>query len=339
MIVPIFLPHLGCGQRCAYCNQETIVGNIEGGSTGGRIAASLAAIDGPVEAALYAGNILGLEPGHLAGLLGLFKPYRDKISHLRISAKPGPVNGEVIGILKEHGVRVIELGIPTTNNRILSLLGRGHTAGDFFNTFRLLKDEGFDVAMQVMVGLPGEKAADLRETVSAIVACAPRFIRIYPLVVIRETPLFDSFRAAEYLPDSMEEAVAKACFVYGSAWKHGIRTIKMGLTENEVLKEKIAAGPFHPAFGYLVKSEAFRLAVMRVCEDSGVRGEVAVFVNEGDIPHLIGFKRANIGSFREKGISITWVADARLERGYFTIDGKGRKASGSLADAPAMIPS
>ncbi len=339
MIVPIFLPHLGCGQRCAYCNQETIVGSIQGALTGARIAASLAAIDGPVEAALYGGNILGLEPEGLAGLLRLFEPYREKISHLRISAKPGPVNQEVIGILKEHRVRVIELGIPTTNNRILSLLGRGHTAGDFFDAFRFLKDEGFEVGMQVMVGLPKEKAADLRETVSAIIACAPRFIRIYPLVVIRDTPLFDSFRAGEYAPDSMEEAVAKACFVYASAWKHGIRTIKMGLTENEVLREKIAAGPFHPAFGYLVKSEAFRLAVMRVCEASAVRGEVAVSVNEGDIPHLIGFKRANISSFRKKGISITWAVDARMDKGYFTIDGRGRKASGSLADAPAMIPS
>ena len=57
---------------------------------------------------------------------------------MRISAKPGPVSARTIAVLKEHRVRVIELGIPTVNDAILRLLGRGHTARDFFDTFRVL---------------------------------------------------------------------------------------------------------------------------------------------------------------------------------------------------------
>jgi histone acetyltransferase (RNA polymerase elongator complex component) len=161
------------------------------------------------------------------------------------------VSARSIAVLKKHGVRVIELGIPTVNDAILRLLGRGHTAGDFFDAFRILTGEGFEMGMQVMVGLPGETLADLQETVFAMIALAPRFIRIYPLVVIEDTRLFERFTRGDYSPDSLDTAVTKACFVYVSAWSHAIRTIKMGLTENEVIKEKIASGPYHPAFGYL----------------------------------------------------------------------------------------
>jgi histone acetyltransferase (RNA polymerase elongator complex component) len=339
MIVPVFLPHVGCGERCIYCNQDIITNNPRDTRIETRIALSLASVQGPVEAALYGGNILGLGSTDLAGLLGLFEPYRHKISHMRISAKPGPVSGETIAVLKEHGVRVIELGIPTVNDAILRLLGRGHTARDFFDTFRILVDEGFELGMQVMVGLPGETFADLQETVSAVIALAPRFIRIYPLVVIEDTRLFEMFMRGGYSPDTLDAAVTKACFVYVSAWSHGIRTIKMGLTENEVIKEKIASGPYHPAFGYLVKSEAFYLAVLRVCEETGARGDVAVSLSAGDVPHLVGNKCTNMDRFREKGISIERTADPALGEGFFRVSGNGKKAEGSLVDGLAMIPS
>ncbi len=132
MIVPVFLPHIGCGERCTYCNQDFITNNPRDTKIETRIARSLASVQGPVEAALYGGNILGLGARDLAGLLRLFEPYRHKISHMRISAKPGPVSARTIAVLKEHGVRVIELGIPTVNDAILRLLRkRPHRRGFF----------------------------------------------------------------------------------------------------------------------------------------------------------------------------------------------------------------
>lgn len=339
MIIPVFLPHIGCGERCTYCNQDIITNNAKGISRERLIALSLQSVRDPVEVALYGGNILGLGAGALAGLFGLFEPYRHKISHMRISAKPGPVGREAIAILKEHGVRVIELGIPTMNDAILRALGRGHTAGDFYRSFKVLKEEGFEVGMQVMVGLPGETMADLRETVSAMTALVPWFIRIYPLVVIEDTALFETFRKGGYSPDSLEAAVAKASFIYASAWSHAIKTIKMGLTDNEAIKERIAAGPYHPAFGYLVKSEAFRLAFSKVCEEVGARGPVSATVSPCDVAHLVGHRRANVHWFKERGISIDWTIDRALAEGFFRVEVDGKRARGSLADGLATIPS
>jgi histone acetyltransferase (RNA polymerase elongator complex component) len=338
MIVPVFLPHLGCGQRCTYCNQNLITGSAGEYGLEESIALLLAPFETPVEVALYGGNPLGLEPESLERLLGLFGPYKEKITRLRISARPGPVSRSVIGVLRDHRVRTIELGTPTFNDRILARLSRGHDSEDSYNTVRLMKEEGFETGMQVMVGLPGETHDDVRETVSAIISLAPSFIRIYPLLVIEETLLFEQFSLGSFVPDALDEAVAKASFIYASAWAHGIGTIKMGLTENAALRARIAAGPFHPAFGYLVKSEAFRRAVSNKCEELGVMGKVLVRLCPSDVPHLIGYKRSNIEKLRDKAVLITWGTDQALKAGHFAVEAGERIVEGDLADALARTP-
>ena len=283
MIVPLFLPHYGCGQRCAYCNQDYIA-DSEKGSTEERIARLLGPRPAPVEVALYGGNMLGLEPARLEGLLRLFEPYRDRISGMRLSTKPIPPEREVIRLLRKYGVRTIELGTPSFNDDILAALKRGHTAVHSFAAYRLLREEGFEVGLQAMVGLPGETPRDVRQTSEIVAELAPSFIRIYPLLVLHDTDLYREFVGGRFLPDTLESAVAKAVFIYVAAWNSGIRTIKMGLTENDVLKEKIAAGPFHPAFGYLVKSEAFCLALLQTCAASEIRAPFACASIQGTQP-------------------------------------------------------
>jgi hypothetical protein len=131
----------------------------------------------------------------------------------------------------------------------------------------------------------------------------------------------------------VDTAVAKAVFIYASAWTRGIGTIKMGLTENPALKAGIAAGPYHPAFGYLVKSEAFRLAVANKCERLSVRGDVRLRVCPGDVAHLVGHRRSNLQKLGNRAISITWNEDQTLRAGYFVIESGGRSVEGNLGDA------
>ena len=240
--------------------------------------------------------------------------------------------------LKNHRVQTIEIGTPTFNDNTLALLNRGHNSEDSRNTVRIMKEEGFETGMQVMVGLPGETDADLRRNVAEILSLAPSFIRIYPLVVIEETPLFDQFRSGVYLPDTLEMAVTKTAYVYANAWTHGIVTIKMGLTENTALRSRIAAGPYHPALGDLVKSETFRLALESKCGEIGTNREVHVRIYPGDVPLLVGHRRSNVEKLQKGGISIAWETDQTLRRGHFVVEAGGKTAKGDLSDALARIP-
>ncbi len=337
MILPVFLPHVGCGSRCIYCNQNHITKKGTGRDIGEELASLFASIRGRAEVALYGGNPLGMEAAALERLFGLFDPYVDRILFFRISARPDPVSDDVISLLKKHNVRKIELGMPTFNEEILRTLRRGHTAAGAMNAYRRLRKEGFEVGMQVMVGLPGETFRDVEQTTSRILALAPSFIRVYPLVVIDDTPLALLFREGRFLPGSLEQAVAKSAFIYVCAWKNGIKTIKMGLTENDVLREKIVSGPYHPAFGYLVKSEAFGLSVEEGCRRANLSGEVLLRINRSDLPHLIGLQRRNMERLKHLGIIVRWATDTAVVPGHFAIVGGPEDVCISLAEAlPAL---
>jgi histone acetyltransferase (RNA polymerase elongator complex component) len=333
MILPVFVPHLGCGHQCIYCNQNHTTKRTGADDITEQLASLFKSWEGRAQVAIYGGNPLGLEPLALERLLQHFEPYADKIQSVRMSAKPGTVNERLIQILKKHKVQTVELGIPAFNDAILAVLQRGHTTAAAIDTYRTLRKEGFEVGIQVMVGLPGETSRDIEDTVSHVLDLAPAFIRIYPLVVLKETPLLRLFREGRFLPDTIEQAVAKSALIYVSAWKHGIRTIKMGLTENDVLKEKVAAGPYHPAFGYLVKSEVLRLAIEERCRDGNRSGKVLLRLRHSDLPHLIGFRRANIEKLKQKGIIVDWMADSAPAPGHFVIENGTGTIGGNLADA------
>ncbi len=285
-----------------------------------------------VEVGLFGGNIFGIEPSVLETIFADFSPYRERISSFRISTKPVPLRNEIIRILKDNGVKLIELGMPSFNDEILQKLNRRHTIDEFIASYYALKNEGFDLAIQVMAGLPEEKWSDIKTTSDSIIQLNPGHIRIYPLAVIRGTPLENMYESGEFIPVSFEEALCRTAYIYLNALKHNIKTIKIGLTDNEIVKDKIVAGHYHPAFGYLVKSLAFYLAVRAVIKRRGIEGDITVHLNSRDIPHLIGHKRSNIERFGESSINISWQKE-EAEDGSFIIENGNIRLNGSVFDA------
>jgi len=330
MIVPVFLPHLGCEKRCIYCNQD-IITDVDAGDLASRIETNLASRGGTFEVGLYGGNVFGIKPEVLRRLFSSFKNYRENITHFRISTQPVPLDDKVIAILKENRVTTIELGIPTFNDTILAFLNRQHTKEDLVKAFYLLTEQGFQVALQVMVGLPYETMADIKDTAENVNLLKPAFIRIYPLAFLRGTPLARMYETGQFAPITFDEAVYRAMFIYLNTLRQGVKTVKMGLTDNEVIKDRIVGGYYHPAFGFLVKSEAFYRAVSAKMADTGLEGELAVFLNSRDIPHLLGHKRANIRRFHEAGVSITWQT-ADISQGTFVIKKRGMETEGTIFD-------
>ncbi len=335
MIVPVFLPHLGCHERCIYCDQGAIT-DIHDQDIRSRIERVLARIDGTYEIGLYGGNIFGIKPRDLRRFFEYFRDYDTKISGFRISTKPIPPDDETIRILKEYGVTVIELGMPVFNNDILAQLNRKHTVEDFFRTFQMLKHERFHVALQSMVGLPGESVHDIRETAAQVIRLRPHYIRIYPLVVLEGTPLHSMYEKGLFRPIPFEDAVERAAYIYLNALQNGIKTVKMGLTDNEIIQEKVMAGHFHPAFGYMVKSHAFYLAVRTHLDAASITGKVTVQLNRRDVPHLLGHKRTNIRKFEAQGISVSWE-EKEVKEGGFIILGGLRTTKGTIFDAISVL--
>jgi histone acetyltransferase (RNA polymerase elongator complex component) len=335
MIVPIFLPHLGCTDRCIYCDQGYIT-NVTNDDVRSTIVKSLNVDKDEFEVGLYGGNIFNVAPSLLKTIFGHFEPYRGRIKNFRVSTKPVPLNEDVINILKSNKVSVIELGMPVFNDKILCKLNRQHTVDEFLKSFSILKDKGFEVAIQVMAGLPDELWSDIKNTSENIIKLKPCYIRIYPLAVIKGTPLSTMLMDGAFVPIPFDEAIDRAAFLYLNALRHDIKTVKIGLTDNEVIKDNIISGHYHPAFGYLVRSRVFYLGVKALLDKHTIKGDVVVHLNSRDIPHLVGQKRTNIESFQKADINISWQK-TDIEKGYFVIENCHSNFSGNIFDAIGVL--
>ena len=64
-----------------------------------------------------------------------------------------------------------------------------HQATDVYKAVSLLKQNGFEIGLQLMVGMPGQSFDSVKATVEQVLRLDPSFARIYPLLVIKGTPL------------------------------------------------------------------------------------------------------------------------------------------------------
>lgn len=332
MVIPVFLPHAGCNeQRCTYCHQGYIT-DISEVDLRARIDGTLSGRSEPCEVGLFGGNIFGIEPAALERIFSFFDNYRHVINAFRISTKPLPLHEETIAILKQNGVAIIELGMPTFNDAILAAVNRGHTTEDLFYANDRLSNEGFRIALQFMVGLPGETQVDIYRTTENMIRLKPVYVRVYPLVVLRGTELYDLYKNGSFVPDNFDNILYRAIFIYLNALKAGIDVANIGLTANKPIGAAVAGGFYHPAYGFLVQSRAFRLAIEYKIKKLSNRHKVTVIIHRNDIPLLVGYKRENLAMFASSGTTLRWEASGDV-RGSFDLHNGSEKTSGTIIDA------
>ncbi len=265
-ILPIFIPHAGCPHQCVFCNQRTISGQQLAAIANARaqiarwrqwLRPSL-----QNEAAFYGGSFTGLPLALQHQLLELTDELLAEgfIGSVRLSTRPDYIDEDRLALLAHHGVKLVELGVQSLDDAVLQAAGRGHTAAQVAAAMQLLKQHGFATGLQLMVGLPQQGFASVQETVRQAIAMAPDIARIYPLLVIKDTPLAADFAAGRFVPLTLEEAVEQAAWVYRELTAAGINVIRIGLQADAELcaPGNIIAGPFHPAMGELVKSRVLR---------------------------------------------------------------------------------
>lgn len=265
-ILPIFIPHAGCPHQCVFCNQKTISGQKNAAESGAReqIARWLQWLRPSLEneAAFYGGSFTALDSGLQERLLFLTDELLERgiIGSVRLSTRPDYIDDKKLELLKKHGVRLVELGVQSLDDRVLEAAGRGHTAADVVQAMKRLRSYNFKIGLQLMVGMPLQSFSSLQDTVAQVIKLQPDIARIYPLLVIEGTPLAESWAKGEFQPLSLEEAVRQSAWVYDQLTTNGIKVIRVGLQPDDELcaPGNILAGPFHPSMGELVQSFLLR---------------------------------------------------------------------------------
>lgn len=128
---------------------------------------------------------------------------RDRFSispgaEITVEANPGTVTDGLLENLLSSGVNRLSIGIQSTEDRLLRVLGRRHTAADAVRTVETARTTGFtNISIDLIFGIPGQDTGDWEKTLADAVALAPEHISAYGLELHRETPLGRAAAAGE----------------------------------------------------------------------------------------------------------------------------------------------
>ncbi len=308
--IPIFIPHLGCPFNCIFCNQKNIAQHEPAPDPSVVpliVQKALETIPAPaperkIEAAYFGGSFTALDNRLQEDYLMVLQPFINagSIDGIRISTRPDFINNSILEFLRENGVKTIELGVQSLNNKVLQASGRGYTAETVFDACSMIKQYGFKLGVQLMIGLPGDSYEYDIDSASDTIAIRPDMVRIYPVLVVKDTGLEKLYSQGRYEPLRLDEAIVICCEMFLRFQQNGIEVIRMGLHPSEELREEgiVTAGPFHPAFGELVEQEAFKKQAMALLHNyinTGILDqELKLYSSYRDLSKIIGQKRANM---------------------------------------------
>ena len=334
-IIPIFVPHLGCPNDCVFCNQKSISGQtkqVTKEDVKNIIEEHLKYIkkDSKVEVAFFGGSFTGIEESKQEELLAAAYEYikQKKVDSIRISTRPDYIDKKILKRLKKYKVKTIELGVQSANDYILKKAGRGHTFEDVVKASKLIRWYGFDLGHQMMVGLPESTTVDEINTAKQLIKLKPKMVRIYPVLVIKNTKLEKDYNEGKYKPLTVTQAVEVCKELVKLFVKKHIEVIRIGLQPTDTItnpendKSEVVAGPFHPAFRQLVESGMWYDVIVEKIKQLNTKvKEVVVTVNPADVNNVIGQRKDNINNLRDVyDVNLIVKADEKIKQGKSKIE-------------------
>jgi hypothetical protein len=136
-----------------------------------------------------------------------------QIVGLSIGTRPDCLPDDVLSLLETHAVRKevwLELGLQSASDKTLRIINRGHSAADFARAVKKARKKQMKVLAHVILGLPGEKEADILNTAEFISELGVDGVKIHSLYISRDTALARMFERGEYVCTPLEEFVRLA---------------------------------------------------------------------------------------------------------------------------------
>lgn len=323
--ISIFVPHIGCPNRCSFCDQRSITGSHRAPSSQDVIdAVRKAVLSGScdpenTEIAFFGGSFTAINRNYMIRLLKTAAVFAEQgvVKGIRISTRPDAIDSEILKLLKEYRVTAIELGAQSLDDTVLKMNNRGHTAENVTEASKLIKEYGFELGLQMMTGLYGDSDEITLATAKKVISLAPDTVRIYPTIVLKNTYLAALYADKKYCPQELSEAVelcSKLLLLFENA---KIDVIRLGL--HSIEPEAYVSGPWHPAFRELCESERYySMAVKKLISP----GSYNILVSPGEISKMIGQNKSNIKRFLEMGFECSVKESKELKKHEIKVEGR-----------------
>ena len=305
--IPIFIPHLGCGFNCIYCNQKKITGQDEPCTVDAarkEIIRYLSFLNVPakeIEISFFGGSFTAIPVEQQNAYLTMAQEFvsAGKAGGIRLSTRPDAVEEDTLQRLRQFDVTTVELGVQSFSDAVLHKAGRGHNAQCSQDACLRVKRAGFLLGVQLMCGLPEDSRERSVKSAKKAMELGADFARIYPVVVLAQTALQDLYRKGVYQPLGLSEAVEWAAEMTQALAP--VPVIRTGLCMDGLSENDVIAGPVHPAFGELVASKMYDMKLASWLRDQETASkELAVFAPKREFSKLAGQHRCNLREWKRR---------------------------------------
>ncbi|MGI6751230.1 MAG: elongator complex protein 3 [Anaerovoracaceae bacterium] len=334
-IIPIFLPHIGCPHNCVFCNQRTITARQHpptGKQMRDIIDRNLSTIaEAGIEIhnreiAFFGGSFTGIPLKMQQEYLSIASEYKSKgkIGKIRLSTRPDYIDEYILSYLREYTVDLIELGVQSFNPEVLRMSCRGHDRDSIYESSFLIKENGIQLGIQLMVGLPGTSYERDIDSARETVKISPDVTRLYPTVILHGTRLHDLYLSGAYKPLPLEEMVKTVKDMYRIIDREGINIIRVGLKSTDLINDSgiMSASGYHPAFRQLVEGEIARedlesQLIGHMNDNNPVK--VEFLCNTVSFSNMVGNKKSNRIFFNQKypKVQFKFRVDNNLPKGTY----------------------
>ena len=222
----------------------------------------------------------------------ILEKFREDNIHdtIKISIMPTLVNKELLKMLKKYNVTTVELEIQSTNGYILKKCGYSYTKEDIKKAAKLIKRSRIKVSFQVGVGLPDSTKIDELKTAKDLAKLKPNLVRIYPMVVIKNTALEEEYNKGEFEPLTLNQAIERCkemIYAFNRKRIHNINIVR----QNELDEKKetdIVAGAYHEAFAQLVTDGLWYDSIVEKIKQFNVKvKKVNIEVNPKELTNIL----------------------------------------------------
>jgi len=159
-----------------------------------------------------------------------------------IETKPDYCKQVHVDAMLNYGITRIEIGVQSLQERVYKIINRGHNYKDVIESFQISKDAGYKIVAHMMPGLPTvtpEQDISDFEKLFTDSQLKPDMLKIYPSLVIKNTPMYDEYKKGQYIPYSNDEMIR----VLTEVKKKVPKWVRIMRVQREISPNEIIAGP------------------------------------------------------------------------------------------------
>jgi oxygen-independent coproporphyrinogen-3 oxidase len=200
-----------CIKKCAYCDFFSLGGRsrdehrayIEVLLREIAVKSAVYAKDYIVSSVFFGGGTPSCIDAEL--LAGVAKALRDGFCfsedcEITTEVNPGTIDASKLESYISAGINRLSMGVQTTSEPLLAVLGRIHSKQDFLTAYAAARAAGFkNINLDLIFAIPGQSLREWEDCLNEVISLKPEHISFYSLQIEEETEIFDKCRAGELI--------------------------------------------------------------------------------------------------------------------------------------------